>query len=227
MPVISIANPKGGCGKSTTCLILSTALAQKGARVSIIDCDPNQPMKAWRSGPSQTTAKVVSDVREGQLISIIDQERAQSQFVCIDLEGTANRMVSHAIARSDLVLVPMAPTALDAKEAARAVNLVREEGLLMGRTIPFRVVFTTTSPLIPTKEERAIIQQLERTKVPVLKAHLNNRVAFQAIFSRRLTLPELKASEVNGLDAAIKNADEFAAEVVTVIRDISKKGIAA
>jgi len=117
MPVISIANPKGGAGKSTLALVLGTTLAAKGAPISIIDCDPNQPIKAWSRGVSKSTVRVLSDVTESRIIPVIDAERAERQFVIVDLEGTASRMVSRSIARSDLVLIPMQASAVDAAQA--------------------------------------------------------------------------------------------------------------
>jgi chromosome partitioning protein len=226
MPVISIANPKGGAGKSTTALILGTTLASQGASVSIIDCDPNQPIKAWATGASKSQVRVLSDVIESRIIPVIDGERAERQFVIVDLEGTASRMVSRAIARSDLVLIPMQASAVDAAQAARAVGLVKEEEQVISRTIPLRVVLTRTSPQIPSKNEKLIVDELRAAGVPMMATHLNQRTAFQSVFTYKLALEELDPTVVNGLEAAAANAYRLAGEVVEVLRAINGKAAA-
>lgn len=226
MPIISVANPKGGAGKSTTALVLGTTLATHGASVTLLDCDPNQPIKEWSGGSSKTTMRVLSDVTESRIVPTIDAERVSRQFVIVDLEGTASRMVSRAITRSDLVLIPMQASAVDAAQAARAVGLVREEEQIIGRPIPIRVLLTRTSPQIATKNEKLIIDELRSAGVPMLKTHLHQRTAFQSIFTYRLMLNELDPVLVNGLIGALENAQRLSEEIIEIVRSFSTKAAA-
>jgi chromosome partitioning protein len=226
MPVISIANPKGGSGKSTTALVLGSTLAHHGAQVAIVDCDPNRTLTTWRTGASQTTAHIVSDTNESTIIQTVERERAARQFVVLDLEGTSSRLVSRAIACSDLVLIPMAPTALDSLQAVRAIKLLREEEEVLRRPLPFRIVITDAAH-IKNREEAAIIEEIRRAGLPLLDAYLYHRVAFQALFSRRLTLPELPTDGVTGVEKAMADADDLTTSVVETLRGIKQKRAAA
>jgi chromosome partitioning protein len=226
MPVVAVVNSKGGVGKTTASLLLGTVLAEKGAAVSIIDADPNRHLVAWRTGASQSPIKIIGDIEDGRLVSTIDTERRQRDLVIIDLEGTASRAVGHAISRADLVLVPLQPSAMDASQAWRAVKLIREEEEVLSRSIAFRLLLTRTNPQIPTKAEKMIVEDLTNAGVPALKTHLNQRTAYQAMFAYKLALHELRASEVNGLPAAVANADALANEVTDVINGLFVKAAA-
>jgi chromosome partitioning protein len=226
MPVISLASPKGGCGKSTTALVLATTLAKQGASVSLLDCDPNQPLVSWAKGGSSSLVMVIGSIAESQILPVVDAERGGRQFVIIDLEGAATRLQSRAIMRSDLVLVPVAPTALDAAQAARAVALVREEEQAIGRAIPVRISFNRTSSAIPTRAEKQIVQELAVAGVPVLKTHLNMRAAFAGLFAYRCALDELDPVLVNGVDKALENAAAFAREVASLVTACTRRAAA-
>ena len=217
MPIICIANPKGGAGKSTTALILATTLAGEGATVGILDCDPNRAIAGWRTGSSTSSVKVAGDISEQSIISRMDEMRKINDFVICDLEGVASRLVSRAMSRADLVVIPIQASAVDAEQAARAINLVREEEEAFSRQIPYRVLFTRTSSAIPTQIERAIARDLLAGNVPTFTVALNERSAFKAMFYHRLTLTELASQGVNGLERAQENAIAFASEVVEVL----------
>src|SRR3954447_25307396 len=215
MPVIVVANPKGGAGKSTATLVLAQTLAQLGGSVTVIDADPNRPIVDWRGGRSKLALEVVGDVTESSVIRMIRECRASRQFVFVDLEGTASRLVSRAITQADLVLIPLQASGVDARQASRAVALIHEEEeALGGRHIPFRVVLTRTSPIITTRIEREIVNALEASGLPLMRAQLHERQAFKAMFVRRLALHELDASQVNGLQEALRNAQGLAEELV-------------
>jgi chromosome partitioning protein len=219
MPVICAANPKGGAGKSTTILALATSLSEQGASVTIIDADPNRPITDWRSGGSRLPIKVINDVTEASIRDRINDAAAEAQFVFVDLEGTASRLASRAIIRSDLTLIPLGGTALDAKQAARAVGLIRETEEDTGRRFNFTLAFNRTNPPPFTRRiEREIAQQLRSNNVPVLDTHLYRREAYNAMFMERLSLYELDSASVNGLAAAIDNAIHLTAEVLELLR---------
>ena len=216
MPVVTVASSKGGSGKSTTALLFCLALAERGARVLILDCDPNKPLVRWH-GASRKPLDVAGDITDGTLLPLIDREATIRDLLLIDVEGTAGRLVARAIARSDLVIIPTMACALDTVEAHRTVALVREEEQLHRRAIPYRVALSRTG-MIQTREEKAIIRELDAKGIPRLRNALAQRVAFQSVFARRCTLNELPVGEVSGVEQAKANVEAFANEVEAVLR---------
>ena len=94
------------------------------------------------------------------------------------------------------------------------------------RVIPLRVFLSQSSPQIPTRTEKMIVAELNRSEVPMLHQHLNHRTAFQSAFTFKLALDELDEGRVNGLAAARRNADDFAAEVVATIKSLAQRSAA-
>ena len=142
MPVIAVANPKGGAGKSTTTLILATTLAEQGDTVTVLDCDPNRPLISWRRGETRSPVEIVGDTTESNILTQLDAYRTRSQFVLVDLEGTASRLTSRALSRAQLLIIPIQASAVDAEQAARAILLEKEEDQSFSRDIRFRIAFT-------------------------------------------------------------------------------------
>jgi chromosome partitioning protein len=222
MPVIAIANPKGGSGKSTCALVLGLTLAAKGAKVTVLDADPNQPLVTWHGGAARPLT-VTGGLTDETFVPRLDEAATTHDAVIIDLEGTASRIVSRAIMRAHLVLIPMQASAIDAAQAGRAIGLVRQEEIIMRRPISARVVLTRTSPAIATRAERKIAAAMRGRGILALSTALHERSAFKALFEYRTTLAQLDPAEVNGLPAALANAEAFADDVTALLRSLTGK----
>lgn len=227
MPVVVFVSPKGGAGKTTAALILATQLA-RGSTVSVIDADPNRPIHAWAQGADNATqVRVVTNVDEDSIIDRIEEEALRSNFVVVDLEGTAAKIVLLAVSQADLVIIPTQGSQLDAEQAGRALRVVKQQEKMSRRSVPHAVLLTRTNAAIRTRSTSHIYQSLQAAQVPVLATQLNEREAFRAMFSFRRTLEALDPSAVANIDKAIRNAEAFALEVTARLRQARANPAAA
>ena len=78
MPTIAFISPKGGVGKTTAALLLASQLA-RGARVSVIDADPNHPIASWAKGTAlPDNLSIVADVDEDNILDRIEEAAAST-----------------------------------------------------------------------------------------------------------------------------------------------------
>ena len=114
--------------------------------------------------------KVTSGVVAETMIDTIDsiEEAGETDFLIIDLEGTAGEIVGYAIGRSDLTVIPMSASSMDARQAAKASQLVKRMAKTFKIDLPYIFAFCRTNAAIVTREHKGIIEQLEAHKEPVL-----------------------------------------------------------
>ena len=163
MPVIAFANPKGGAGKTTTALLLATELAAKGAAdVSIIDADPEKWISQWSRLPGKPdNVTIIGDVTEDTVVDAIEAAERTTQFVIVDLEGTASLMVSNAIGMSDQRGAPH-PGLVHGREGWRQDDPPHPQP---GRRCPaarspHAVVLTRTGAAVTSRALRNVAEQL-------------------------------------------------------------------
>jgi len=218
MPTIAFISPKGGVGKTTAALLLASQLA-RGAKVSVIDADPNHPIQSWAKGATlPDNLSIVANVDEDNILDRIEEAAAQTPFVIVDLEGTASKIVLLAVSQADLVVIPMQGSQLDAEQASQAIRVLKQHEKMTGRAVPYGVLLSRTSPIIRTRTMGHIQDGLTDAGVPMFKTQLHEREAFRAIFSFRQTLELLDPKDVPNLDKAIANAEQFAVEVIEQLR---------
>lgn len=218
MPTIAFISPKGGVGKTTAALLLASEIA-RGAKVTVVDADPNHPIQAWGKGAElPENLSILANVDEDNILDRIEEASAQTPFVIIDLEGTAAKIVLLAVSQADLVVIPMQGSQLDAEQASRAIRVLKQHEKMTGRAVPYGVLLTRTSPIIRTRTMGHIQGGLVDAGVPVFTTQLHEREAFRAIFSFKQTLENLDEKDVSNLDKAIANAEQFAVEVIEWLR---------
>lgn len=155
--VITIANSKGGVGKSTLVLHIFNYLVQHGARVAIADLDYQQSLSSL-----------------GKDIPFVDASAVGSssdwQFILVDSPAYRSPDVVKIIADSDFVLIPVKPSVLDVRAAVTTIEDCREQGTKYG------LVLNMVQP--GTSFPGQIRSQLEGDGLPVLKTEIGQRISY-------------------------------------------------
>ena len=219
MPVISFASSKGGVGKSTTALALGQLLSHEGFDVTIVDADPNQPIVEWGNRNNDTSITIIGNVDDTNILDIIEVESEKKQFVIVDLEGTANSLVSFSFSLSDLVVIPTTGSHVDTAEVARTTRLVINNSRARAREIPYRVLLTRVSYIKP-RTVRILRKHLNDQAVPMFDTEMIERDAFKAIYTFGKDMYSLTDKDVSNPEKAIENVSQFAVEVLEIIKEV-------
>ncbi len=167
--VITIAQQKGGAGKTTLAVHLAVSLMQRGYRVSVIDTDPQGTLTRWHElrmlDPDLAGLQCVtsSGWRVGSEVSRL---RRTCDIILIDSPPHVESDARTAIRTADLVLVPVQPSPADLWATEGTLRFCQSE------RIPFRIVFNRVHPSARLTE--LIREQLGDTVLSVL----GNRVVF-------------------------------------------------
>ncbi len=215
MPVITFANTKGGAGKTTAVLLLSTELARRGYRVTILDADPQHWISHWKeiSGPIPNIS-VIDFVTSASLPQHLDQGRDSTDYFILDLPGARNPLLATAIGLSDHVLIPIQGCAMDARGGAQVLELLQYLEQKANIRIGHSVVLTRVNSMVTTRALQTVKSLLNERQVPVLETPIIERSAFRDIFDCGGTLHTMDPNRVSNLEKAQENAAAFADEML-------------
>jgi len=221
MTVIAFANPKGGTGKTTAALLLAEQISRAGATLAVLDVDPNQNLVDWSrrrdEAGKQTPFEVLGRPSEDDVLDQLDQLADNKDYVIVDLEGTASQIVTMVLTRTDLAIIPLEPTPMETRQAARAIGLIRRTSKMVSRDIPHALVFTRTNAAFQTSDERDVRAETSASGVRLLEVSLVRRAAYTRIFRDASLLSELRGQAVSNIEGAVANAREYAQAVVRLI----------
>lgn len=216
---IAFISPKGGSGKTTAALLLALGLAERGARVALIDADPNKPLLHWAAmpgRPEQVTvhaAPTVQDLRD----AVREAERRAPDWVLVDSEGSERGAMVFAALRFDLVLTPLAGSQLELREAVKAARMAEAFGKRAGRPMRRRALLTRVPAAIRPRMLRAAVVALHAEGVELLPTALIEKEAFRALFQYGGDLHGLARQGVFGMAAARQNIASYVDDVLALL----------
>ncbi|WP_077960452.1 ParA family protein [Ensifer adhaerens] len=218
MAIVSLANAKGGAGKTTAALLLACEFARRGDRVAVLDCDPLACMTDWfRHGRHDGNLFVFSGITTTTLSDHLRRLRGQVEHVVIDLSGAADVLVALAIGLSDLTLIPVQGCAMDARGAIQVLDLIRHIENNARADINHAVLLTRVNPIVTTRAMRSVKLSLAESRIRLVETPLVERTAFRELFEQGDTLYSLDAARVSNLARAQANARALADDVLRLL----------
>jgi chromosome partitioning protein len=202
--VVTVAQQKGGAGKSTLAANLAAALAGEGHKVALLDTDPQASLGHWYSARMKQGGRVVPltfDSPSGwRTPGALDRLRRSEDFVIVDTPPHAETDTRLSIRAADLVLLPLQPSPADFWASDATLKLAAAEGRYVA------AVLNRVPPQGKLKE--SIAAALVEKGVTLLVQTLGNRVQFATAFLDGLGVTEAApkspaAAEVRALAAEI------------------------
>ena len=123
--IITIANSKGGVGKSTLAVHLAAWLHEQGCRVTLADCDTQQSSSEWiREAVPQV--KAVRLDNPDIILNELPNLAQDADFVVADGPGSQTETSRALLLRADLAIVPCKASMLEVRALAKATEVLRQ-----------------------------------------------------------------------------------------------------
>ncbi len=169
--VITIAQQKGGAGKTTLVCHLAVALSQRGYRVALIDIDPQGSLTQWhklreeRMGEDYTGMhfSALSGWRVGSEVSRL---RRDYDVILIDSPPHVETDARTAIRSADLVLVPVQPSPTDLWATQATIKFAGSE------RVPVRTILNRVNA------KSKIVEKIRAELPELTDSVIGNRVVF-------------------------------------------------
>ncbi len=111
MPVIVIANPKGGVGKSTFATNLAGYFAAQGHKVMLGDVDVQQSSRSWLALRPASLPKIEAwDIEDGH---VAKPPKGTTHIVLDTPAGFSGKRFDKVMQIADKVIVPLQPSIFD------------------------------------------------------------------------------------------------------------------
>ncbi len=200
--VITIAQQKGGSGKTTLAVNLAVAFAADGLRVALLDTDPQGSLGRWFLTRRDRLGDPGMDLSTASAWGVsyeCEKLKKINDIVIIDTPPKVDADLRPALREADLVLVPVASSHVDLWATDGVLDLVARENR---RAL---VVLNRTKAGTRLAED---VAQAASKLADVAASRLGQRVVFAETLGNGLAAPEagksMAAAEVAALLAEVQ-----------------------
>ena len=197
--IVGVLNQKGGVGKTTLSVNLAACLARAGARVLLIDADPQGSSLDWAAARQGDPLFSVVGFPRATIHKEIAQLGQGYDHIIIDGPPRVTDLARSAIMASDIVVIPVQPSPYDIWAAEEVVKLITEARVYKEN---IKSVFVVNRKITNTAIGRDVREALAAYPIHVLDASIAQRVVFaeaaaqgQAIFEIEPTGPAVAEME--------------------------------
>ena len=220
--IISVANQKGGSGKTTLVMQIGGALGLRGSRVLIVDADPQATATRWAAAASDTTpypAAIAGLSAAGEKVHREVRKYIDSyDFIFIDCPPSIESVTpKSALLVSDIVLVPVMPSPPDLWASAGMVRLIEETRAVNEQLKAFFVLNQHQPNRILASEVADVLNQFG---IAIMLQHLGNREPYRQSPLQGGTVHSLGARAA----AAIAEVEALTNELVAHLKEKGSHG---
>jgi chromosome partitioning protein len=189
MPVIVVANPKGGVGKSTLATNLAGALARDGHAVMLGDIDRQQSSRQWLALRPPQLPVIAGWEPSGN--DIVRPPKGTSHVVLDTPAGLHGKKLEAVLRIARKIVIPLQPSLFDIQATHNFIALLREHP--RAEHIPLALVGMRVREHTLSNEQ--LHQYLATLPVPVV-AWLRDTQNYVQLAARGLTLWDVAGSRV-------------------------------
>ena len=178
MKTISFMGQKGGGGKTTLTCHCAVEAEREGAKVGVVDTDPQGSCSGWGM-TRQLDTPIIAKATAQELHDVIKAGRHDGiAYLMFDSAPHAAPSATRVAAASDLIVIPVRPNAFDLAAIPATMEIIKASGK--------PAVFVLSACPTRSNDSTEAADVLSKYGLPVSPVHIHERRAYaRAVISGR------------------------------------------